>query len=273
MQLSEQHIQAYQQDGAILVKKAISDDWVERLNRLVDYNMTHPSRYGNDRGLDERGGRLFTDRYQWRDNDTIREFVFHSGIGDLVRQAMQSTQVRFYFDHLLVKEPNTVSPSPWHQDTPYWPFLGRQIGSAWVALSDVTVAESSLEFIRGSHRDEIVYRPEVFGKTDNNPSGWIGNQGGQPVPDIEADRAAYDILGFDVEAGDAIIFSAWTLHGSRGNDSPTKRRAALSTRWLGDDAIWHPHEGADPTVTQADVCVQPGEKPHDDDRFPLLATV
>ncbi|MEZ5535787.1 MAG: phytanoyl-CoA dioxygenase family protein [Thiolinea sp.] len=271
MQLSEQQIADYQKDGAILVKKVISDDWIERLLTFADQNMKNPSRYGNDRGVDERGGRLFTDRYQWRDQPLIREFVFESGVGDLVRQAMCSQQVRFYFDHLLVKDPHTVSSTPWHQDTPYWPFLGRQIGSAWVALTDVTVAESSLEFIRGSHLDQVIYRPEIFGDKRTASNDWTGDQGGVPVPDIEADRAAYDILGFDVEAGDAIIFSAWTLHGSQGNASGEKRRVALSTRWLGDDAIWSPHPGADPTVTQQDVCVQPGDAPEDDDRFPRLS--
>ena len=113
-------------------------------------------------------------------------------------------------------------------------------------------------------------RPEVFGNKRTASNDWTGTQGGEPVPDIDANRAAYDIVGFDVEAGDAIIFSAWTLHGSPGNASRTKRRVALSTRWLGDDAIWAPHPGADPTVTQADVNIQPGSAPADNDRFPLV---
>jgi ectoine hydroxylase-related dioxygenase (phytanoyl-CoA dioxygenase family) len=76
-------------------------------------------------------------------------------------------------------------------------------------------------------------------------------------------------VGFDVEPGDAIVFSAWTLHGARGN-AGDKWRVALSTRWLGDDAIWSPHPGFDPTVRQEDVSIAPGDHPADDDRFPLF---
>ena len=48
------------------------------------------------------------------------------------------------------------------------------------------------------------------------------------------------------------------------------RLAALSTRWLGDDAIWHPHAGADRTVTQEQVAVNPGDTPVDDSVFPCV---
>ena len=44
----------------------------------------------------------------------------------------------------------------------------------------------------------------------------------------------------DMQAGDCLVFSALTVHGSGGNTAMTHRRAALSTRWLGDDAVWDP---------------------------------
>ena len=75
-------------------------------------------------------------------------------------------------------------------------------------------------------------------------------------------------MGFDVEPGDALVFSSWIVHGSPGN-AGTKRRTALSTRWLGDDAVWAPHPGCDPSVSQDDTTAIPGEYPADDNRFPL----
>ena len=83
-------------------------------------------------------------------------------------------------------------------------------------------------------------------------------------------RDDFDIVGWNMDAGDVVLFSAWILHGAPGNSSSNRRRAAISTRWLGDDAIWHPHQGADPTVTEHDVCVTPGQYPADDDVFPLV---
>lgn len=254
------------------VPGAVEREWVARLTAVAQANLEHPSTWVNDSRGEGGAGRMFTDRYQWRENAEIRAYIFESGIAALMAQVLDSDQVRFYFDHLLIKEPNTDLTTPWHQDIPYWPFTGRQIGSAWLALTHTTVAHSGMEFIRGSHRNNVIYRPELFGRQDaDNPNAdWTGLDGGEPVPDIEADRGAHDIVSFDVAPGDLLLFSAWILHGARGNSSRKQRRIAFSTRWLGDDAIWAPGPGTDPTVTAADVAVQPGQPPHDDTRFPQV---
>jgi ectoine hydroxylase-related dioxygenase (phytanoyl-CoA dioxygenase family) len=264
--------QVYQRDGVVLVRQAISPEWVVRMNRFAQAQLDAPSRWVNNQPETEgKGGRLFTDRYLWRTQEDVRAFAFESGVAGLVGQLMNSRTARLYFDHLLIKEPRTQAPTPWHQDVPYWPFQGRQIASAWVALTDATVEGSAMEFVRGSHGDGRVYRPEVFGSAQRSVSAsWQTKSQAERVPDIEARRGDFDIVGWDMKAGDAVVFSAWLLHGARGNASAAQRRVALSTRWLGDDAIWAPAEGTDPTVTQADVCVAPGMPPHDDDRFPLV---
>ncbi len=269
-ELSQQEINTYNKDGVIRIKNAVAPSWVERLLAVVEHQMAHPSEWANDANPDNKENRLFTDRYQWRSNQEIKSYLFESGVAGLAGQAMQSNQARFYFDHLLVKEPGTITPTPWHQDVPYWPFKGTQICSVWLALTDVTVEQSAMEFVRGSHSDGQYYMPKVFGDRENHPGSWAKQAAGEEVPDIEADRSAFDIVGWDMKAGDAVLFSAWLLHWAPGNSSATKRRAALSTRWLGDDAIWFPHPGADPTVTQKDVSVNPGELARDDNVFPLV---
>jgi ectoine hydroxylase-related dioxygenase (phytanoyl-CoA dioxygenase family) len=275
--LSDQDIQQFQKHGAILVKNAVAPHWIQELNSVVDYQLTHPSRWGMQEDLDKKEDRMFTDRYLWKDNAVINRFIHESGCAKLAAQLMRSKEARFYFDHLIIKEPNTAEPTPWHQDIPYWPFQGKQICSIWLALTDATVEGSSLEFLSGSHTDGKYYMPQGFGQgkeEQNSEDGrvaWLGKgKDFDPVPDIEKDRSAYDVIGWDVKAGDALIFSAWTLHSARGNASSENRRAAISTRWLGDDAIWQPSEGTDPTVTQEDVCIQPGEAPKDDNVFPLI---
>lgn len=263
-------IEAYRRDGVVCVRGAVSAPWVERMLAVIERQLQKPSRWVNDANPGATRDRLFTDRYLWRDNAEIRAFAAESGVAALAGRLMGSRSARFYFDHLLVKEPGTAAPTPWHQDLPYWPFAGTHVCSVWVALTASTVEESALEFVRGSHADGTLYQPRLFGARENHPNAWQQQQQGVPVPPIEEDRAAYPIVGWDVEPGDALVFSAGILHGARGNASGSRRRAAISTRWLGDDCRWFPHAGTDPTVTQEMVNVAPGEYPADDDRFPLF---
>ena len=269
--LTPTEIASFQSDGAVLIKNAINAHWVARMNAVAENQLNQPSPWANDATPQNKTNRFFTDRYLWKNNETIQAYIHESGCAQMAAQAMGSSVVRFYFDHLLIKEPHTPTPTPWHQDVPYWPFRGKQICSMWVALTKATVAESSLEFVRGSHRQNKLYRPAVFGQRETNPNTtWTESGQGEPVPPIEANRSQYDIIGFDVEPGDGILFSAWVLHGSRGNSSSRKRRVAFSTRWLGDDVTWEPREGVDPTVQQTDVAVRPGEYPADDAVFPCV---
>ena len=260
---------AFDADGVVKVPGAVGGEWVDRILADAQRELDDPGPWVTDTNPGGSRDRLFTTRYRWRHEPAVWDFVFRSPIAAMAAALTGSSTMRFYFDHLLIKEPQTEALTPWHQDIGYWPFLGKQIISAWVAATPSAVAASSLEFVRGSHRWDAYYAPESF----DGQGGWTDDFEGEPMPDIEAARGRadcpYDIVGFDVEPGDAIFFSAWIIHGAPPN-SGAGRRVALSTRWLGDDAVWFPHPGCDPTVTQADTTAVPGEYPADDERFPLV---
>ena len=268
--LSKEEVVSFRTNGVVKVSEAVDSSWIPELLTVADAQLTKPSKWVNDVNAGASENRLFTDRYLWRHNDVIHRFVHDSGCARLAAQAMGSNSARFYFDHLLIKKVNTPTITPWHQDAPYWPFRGKQIASIWLALTPVTVEGSGMEFIRGSHLDDVYYLPEVFGGADNKSGQWASEQQGVAVPDIDANREEYDIVSFDMAPGDALIFSAWILHGARGNSSLTQDRVALSTRWLGDDVLWDPREGVDPTVDPAQVLVDPGTPPRDNSFFPEI---
>ena len=268
--LSEEEVVSFRTNGVVKVSEAVDPSWIPELLAVADGQLTKPSKWVNDVNAAASENRLFTDRYLWRHNDVIHRFVHDSGCARLAAQAMGSNSARFYFDHLLIKKVNTPTITPWHQDAPYWPFRGKQIASIWLALTPVTVEGSGMEFIRGSHFDDVYYLPEVFGGADNKSGQWANEQQGVAVPDIDANREEYDIVSFDMAPGDALIFSAWILHGARGNSSSTQDRVALPARWLGDDVLWDPREGVDPTVDPAQVLVEPGMPPRDNSFFPEI---
>ncbi len=270
--LTGEEIATFDKDGVVLIRNAVAPPWLERLNDIVERIVSRPSQWISDTGDQGEGrGRALDERYLWRDSEDVRSFLFDSGVASLVGQAMRAQALRLYFDHWFVKEPGTLTETPWHQDAPYWPFTGQQIASLWLPLVSVDREASALEFVKGSHRWGKRFKPQRFVKTDPKTE-WLQqaeNAQGEDVPDIEANRDAYDIFCEPMEPGDGLIFSAWIVHAAPHNRSK-RRRAAVSTRWLGDDVRWAPHPDADPTVRQEDVCIQPGELAADDDRFPVV---
>jgi ectoine hydroxylase-related dioxygenase (phytanoyl-CoA dioxygenase family) len=255
----------YISDGVVKIPGAVANEWLSEIAVMAEKELADPGEWVTDTNPGARTNRLFTSRYRWKTDSVVNRYVYESGVAQIAAALMESSTARLYFDHLLVKEPKTEAPTPWHQDIPYWPFWGKQICSAWLSMSEVTVAESSLEFVRGSHAWDSYFAPEAFDGAKN----WTTDFKGERAPDVAGARNEFDIIGFDVEPGDAIFFSAWILHGAPGN-AGSKRRTALSTRWLGDDVTWYPHPGSDPTVTDEDTNLESGQYPNDERHFPLV---
>lgn len=269
-ELSAREIETYQSEGVVHVPASVDPEWVERMLGAADRQLAKPGSWVQDTNPGGSEGRFLHDRYLWPTEPDFRAFVFESGVARLAAQAMRSTTARIYFDHLFVKEPNTNEEFFWHQDLPYWPFSGTQICSVWLALTDADVSSSALEFVRGSHTWGKWYKPVLPGGDDSELAEWIGKSYEEDIPDFNALRDDFEFLTFDVKAGDSLIFNTAIAHTSHGNLSRDRRRVALSTRWLGDDARWDPRPGTDPIVTEEHVSLAPGEPAADDRAFPLV---
>jgi ectoine hydroxylase-related dioxygenase (phytanoyl-CoA dioxygenase family) len=107
-------------------------------------------------------GRFVEDFCTWQDNPCLPATSCNdSALPHIAAQLMQSRDARrIYHDHLLVKEPGTRQPTPWHQDQPYYNVSGRQNVSFWIPV-DPVVLESTLRFVAGSHAGTW-YMPRTF---------------------------------------------------------------------------------------------------------------
>ena len=104
--------------------------------------------------------------------------------------------------------------------------------SFWIPLDPVS-RESTPEFVAGSHTG-----PWFMPRTFVAGTPMVFDEGAlEEVPEIEADRSAYPIVGWALEPGDAVAFSMLTLHCAAG--SRTLRRA-FSLRLCGDDVTYAP---------------------------------
>ena len=143
---------------------------------------------------------------------------------------MQSETAQIFHDHVLVKEPGTPKPTPWHQDSPYYFVEGQQTVSLWIPLEPVRAA--TLRFIGGSHLWPGMVRPVSWADDSDfygSDQTWID------VPDPDADPDKHQVLEWTMDPGDVVLFDYRSVHGARGNMSSTRRRA-LSLRFVGDDA-------------------------------------
>lgn len=225
--ISQNDIETYQRDGVVFVKGLFADQ-VELLREGVARNMIEPGPYAAENLRDGEAGRFFDDYCNWSRIPEFQKAIETSAAAAVAAELMGSKSVQLFHDHILVKEPGTSKPTPWHQDAPYYFVDGMQTVSFWSPLDPVR--EASLRCVAGSHKwDKQVLPTRWLAETSfyPNEADYL------PVPDPDAE--GMDIREFEMEPGDAIAFNFKTLHGARGNDAGTRRRA-FSLRLLGDDA-------------------------------------
>jgi len=231
-----EQIAAFRADGATVLRGVFAD-WVEVLRAGIERNIAAPSTdvriYEGTAGK----GRHFGDYCNWDRVPEYRRFVLESPAARVGAQLMGARTVRLFHEHVLVKEPNSDVPTPWHHDQPYYNVDGTQTCSLWIPL-DTVPRDTAIEFVAGSHRWGKWFRPDRFNKTPLNAEDGL-----EPVPDIDGERARYRILGWAVEPGDAVAFNYLTLHGAPANRQQSNRRRAFSLRLVGDDARWAVRKG------------------------------
>ena len=252
--------EAYARDGVVLVKGLFSPEWVEVLRRGVEANMADPSPQLMATLKPGEAGRFFDDYCNWNRIPDLRAAIFESGVADAAAALMGCDRVQLFHDHVLVKEPGTNKPTPWHSDGPYYFVEGRQTVSFWVPLDPVT--DATLRCVPGSHRwPRDVLPTRWMAETNFYP----GDHDYMPVPDPEAE--GMPIVEWPMEPGDAVAFHYRTLHGTRGNTS-TNRRRAFSLRLVGDDARYvdRPGPTSPPFPGHG---MQPGQRLRED-WFPVL---
>ncbi len=252
-------IETYQRDGVVLIRGLFADH-VDALRRGIETNLSQPGKYGVDNLQDGEKGRFFDDYCNWSRIPEFEDAVRNSPAGAVAADLMQSQSVQVFHDHVLIKEPGTAKPTPWHQDGPYYFVEGKQTVSFWSPMDAVT--QASLRCVPGSHLWE---KPVL-------PTRWVSETGFypnsddyMPVPDPDAD--GLPVVEWDMQPGDAVAFNFGTLHGARGNTGAGRRRA-FSLRLIGDDARYVKRPG--PTSPPfPDHGMQPGQVLRED-WFPII---
>ena len=231
--VTKRHIDAYQRDGAIVLRQFFDPHWLKELAAGSERCRLNPSQRSNFYVSDDQSDQHFF--FDARIIGEIGEYdsvVMESPMAEAVGRLMKSNYVVPFYITVFQRAAGTQHKTPWHQDQPSWSAAGDQGCSVWTSLDSVP-AETALEFVLGSHQWKNQYARARFFQTeyeDDKHPGYL------PFPDIEGHRNNYDIAAWALEPGDCVIFHGMTAHGGSGNLPPNLGRKAISFQWLGDDA-------------------------------------
>ncbi len=240
--VTDAHMRTFEDDGVCCIRGAFDAATIEKLRKATTAQMAQPRPTAKFVGGEGGQGRFFTDVNIWPEDPAFRSVSCGAIAAQLAARLMGARKINLYNEHLLVKEPgSSASPTPWHQDQPYFRTHGWQVCSLWIALDHVSQQNGAMSFVRGSHQWRKMFQPVSFTSAERaSPDDFDG-----PVPDIEANLKNYDIVTYELEPGDCTVHHGLTLHGAPGNSSATDWRRGLSLRYTGDDITyiersWHP---------------------------------
>jgi hypothetical protein len=225
--ISQDDVDTYARDGVVCLRRVFDPDWLLSLlpvtmRLLVDKE---------DFGLLP----TYPGRYMSRTIPEFRRFVFESPVAEAAARTLRSKAVRFFFDEIFAKAPQSGEKTIWHTDRMGWPVSGCMVPSLWIPLTPI-VEENSLEVIAGSQTQDVRYW--LFSP---NARKMIKPDDRVSHPDCEPLRADPNVrfLRWRMDVGDMLVVHPWALHYSHGN--PTDGwRVALSVRVFGDDIRWDP---------------------------------
>jgi ectoine hydroxylase-related dioxygenase (phytanoyl-CoA dioxygenase family) len=259
--------QAYRQDGAVFLAQALDAHALSLARAAFDWSVGHPGPAAS-RPFEESQGAFYQDLCNPAapQNDHYRRLFEETPLTEIVTGLWADPEIWFMYEQIFLKEGDASRRSPWHQDAPYLCVEGNDLAVAWITFDSVP-KQDSLEFVRASHRGTVYNTSKFDGDDDTEPL----YEGLPRLPDIEADRAAWDILSWDVEPGDLLVFHPAMLHGGAGTRAGARRRT-LSLRFFGGDAVYveRPGGGVAPMVEGLRESLQPGA-PFRHPAFPKLA--
>jgi ectoine hydroxylase-related dioxygenase (phytanoyl-CoA dioxygenase family) len=259
-------IETFHQNGVVLLKSIFDVDWIELLNQGLDQNYHNPTQRARTWDRDTDGRTMFWDSQAWQGIKEYQKFIFNSPAAELAGKLMRAKNINFFFDAVFMRSPGSQFSTPWHQDEPYWSVEGYDTCTIWMPLVPVR-KESALAYVPGSHLSNKIFDQYNFG--DLNPDGKVDvdqvNFSGiaeESVPNIDADPESYNVMSWDMEPGDCVVFNSRILHGGSGKLNQDQDLRVFTSKWIGDDVRIKFREcGMDPD--HSDIMTKYGLKPGD----------
>jgi len=229
---------SYREDGVVFVPRALDARALAEAQAAYDWSLANPGPAAST-FKQHSDATFYQDLYNPGCVAAYRAMLEASPLPRLIADIWQTPDVWFMYEQVFLKEGGMSRRTPWHQDSSYLTVAGEDLAVAWITFDAVSAADS-LEFVRGSHRG-VLYNGSSFALDDDTAPLHAGDALPR-LPDIEAERARFDIVSFGVEPGDVVLFHPKMLHGGAPTH-PGGRRRTLTLRYFGRDCRYDPRPG------------------------------
>ena len=220
--------QTLEDDGVVFLNGALGSQELDLIAKEFAYSVAHPTPKAVNFYPSENAT-FFEDTGQ-----RMLPMVRETGIDAVVAALFGEPDLWYMGEQLFLKENGFSRRTPWHQDTSYLRMMGSQLVACWVSL-DPLPREHCLEFVRGSHKGTL-YNGSAFAAHDDTAPLYKDSKLPR-LPDIQKQRGDFDILAWDVNPGDLIVFHLGMLHGGAGT-VPGMRRRTVSLRFMGPNVVF-----------------------------------
>lgn len=277
--LTAEEIAQYHRDGAVLLKKVISDEHLSLLEQGLEESHKNPGKRFATIRSPQGEGESFLESFPSQKNPFLKKLIAESPIAEIAARAMKAPSAQLVLDQVFYKRSGFINPTPWHQDTPFLRVRGQDMIRVWLTC-DYSPRTVTLKMVRGSHLWNVVYSgvPDEAYRTNKSDSGKMFaydaslQDNRPPCPDIANHEDSFDILTWDVEPGDALVFNGNMIHAAGGCENHPTPRRAYTSMWGGPNLRYIiPQLNALPTLAEVNRITLPDNVCIGDytDAFPL----
>jgi len=222
-ELTEEQVAFYRKNGFLSIARITTDEEVAWLRGLYDQLFGERTREEEGGYFDLAGPRAHAGREVLpqvlgpeRRFPELRETLYFRNARRLAAQLLGLPEEQVNGGgHMILKPARYGRETPWHQDEAYWsPELIPQSLSVWLPLDPATVESGCMQFIPGSHREEVRRHRHI----DHDPTVH-----GLVTDDVDASQA----VPCPIPAGGATFHHSRTLHYAGPNTSERPRRAYI----------------------------------------------
>ena len=202
-QLSENQIADYERDGFLSPIQVFKKHEIASLR-------THFENFENHFGGIDEAASVRTDLHLLQ--DWAWSVINDARIVIPITQIL-GPNVLLWSTQWFIKEPGDQKIVSFHQDANYWGLEPHDVATAWLALSDASIETGPMNFVSGSHLEELYDHTNTF--AENN----LLSRGQEINRNIDINLCKLSPL----KAGEMSIHHVRTIHNSGPNESKNRR--------------------------------------------------